>query len=442
MNLIYKIKTFNKVNSNMSNAIKVLITNIFIIGINLITGVLTARYLGVQGRGEQAAMIMWPQLISYSLTIGLPASIIYNMKKNKMNSNGLYTACLILALILSFFAFLIGYIGIPFWLDNYNQKVIHLSQFFMFLTPFSLLSVVSLPVLKLRNDYFIFNRLLYLIPLSTLFILMILIVFHLNSPYTFAFAYLMPNVPVTLYLIFKLLNSYKPSFHGLKQNINNLLSYGVRAYGMDLLNTISQNVNQILIAAYLSASSMGLFVVAFSISKMVNIFQNAIVDVLFPMIAGEENNSVIELTSKTTRIAGFIISIFGLILFILAPFLLKILYGEEFSGALLLLRILIISTILNSISWILSQAFMSLNRPGVVTLLQLFNLILFIPVCMFFANSLGLNGVGTAFLISSCSRILLVLICFPLILKVSVPKLFILKEDFLHIKNRVLKFIK
>src|SRR3954452_16954711 len=46
-------------------------TQILVIGINILTGVLTARTLGPDGRGAFAAITTWPQLLATLATAGL-----------------------------------------------------------------------------------------------------------------------------------------------------------------------------------------------------------------------------------------------------------------------------------------------------------------------------------------------------------------------------------
>ena len=51
------------------------LARVLILAINMGTGIITARFLGPQGRGEQAAIILWPQLLAYLMTLGLPAAL-------------------------------------------------------------------------------------------------------------------------------------------------------------------------------------------------------------------------------------------------------------------------------------------------------------------------------------------------------------------------------
>lgn len=57
------------------------------------TGILTARTLGPAGRGELAAMILWPLFIASVTTLGVPSSLIYHLRsragaRDRLVANG------------------------------------------------------------------------------------------------------------------------------------------------------------------------------------------------------------------------------------------------------------------------------------------------------------------------------------------------------------------
>ena len=83
MNLTKAISRVLKSRSNTAATLQSLLSRIIILSINLATGIISARALGPQGRGELAAIIMWPQFLSYMMNLGLPTSLLYNLKLRK-----------------------------------------------------------------------------------------------------------------------------------------------------------------------------------------------------------------------------------------------------------------------------------------------------------------------------------------------------------------------
>lgn len=75
------IKAFFSSKSHLSSSVKTMFFSVLILVINMLTGILTARFLGPSGRGEQAAMVLWSQFLAFSFTFGMPSAIIYNVKR-------------------------------------------------------------------------------------------------------------------------------------------------------------------------------------------------------------------------------------------------------------------------------------------------------------------------------------------------------------------------
>ena len=50
--------------------------------VNAVTGIVTARALQPVGRGELAAMVLWPMLFAGLTTCGLPTALVYFMRRD------------------------------------------------------------------------------------------------------------------------------------------------------------------------------------------------------------------------------------------------------------------------------------------------------------------------------------------------------------------------
>ena len=76
--------------SGSAATLQTILTRLLILAINVGTGIITARLLGPEGRGEQAAMALWPQLLGYAMTLGLPKRCFTNsnatLKRNLHSS--------------------------------------------------------------------------------------------------------------------------------------------------------------------------------------------------------------------------------------------------------------------------------------------------------------------------------------------------------------------
>lgn len=421
---------------NSSTAtIQTLVVKIFVIALNLSTGIITARSLGLEGRGELAAIILWPQFLAYTLTLGIPQSLIYNLKRFPDRKNELFSLALIFSIIFGALASLIGILFIPKWLYQYPQEIIRSAQWFMIFTPFSLLGVVFTSIFEVREEFTFANKLRYLVPLSTLSLLLILIVINVKNPVAFGLAYTIPNLPVTMWMYTKLVHSYKFSLHNSLNTSFKLLNYGIKAYGVELLSSLSAKVGEALVVGLLTAASMGLFTIAISMSRMLNVFEDAILTVLFPKASGRPIEEVIQMTGRATRFSTTLTLLCIIPLFLLGPFFIKFLYGKDFVGASTVFRILLIEVLLNGITWMLSKTFMAVGKPGIVTALQGFAFSVQVPLLLYLVPRYGLIGAGISILLTTCLRLAFILISYPVALKLKPPSLILTYSDIRYLKK-------
>jgi enterobacterial common antigen flippase len=415
--------------SGKAAAMQTLISKIFILVIHISTGVITARFLGPEGRGIQASIIIWPQFISNMMTLGLPSSLTYNLKRHRRDRSALFMAVLLLATILGAIATLIGIIFVPYWLTQYSAKVIQTAQWLMLFAPLILLNFIFMAALEAEEEFTIANQLRYLIPLFTIVSLFILVGLDRLTPFTAGASYLIPYLPVTIWSLTYLGKKFQPNFQRIKQAVYRLINYGIRSYGVDLLGVISVYLGQALVVGLLTAKTMGMYTVAFSISRMLDIMQGAIIVVLLPKTAARPTEEVVAVTTQAARISLAITFLGAAIGMIYAPLALKLLYGSEFMEGSWVLRILLIEVVLHSTTGILAQAFMALGRPGIVTILQCLGLGLSWPLMLWLIPQYGMEGAGVALLLASIVRLIFILGCYPLILKVKLPNIILNKTD-------------
>ena len=92
------------------------------------TGILTARLLGPAGRGELAAMILWPLFIANVTTLGVPSSLIYHLRRRPDEREELVTNGFAMAALMGTVAAAAAALVLPWWLRQYSPSVIHAAQ--------------------------------------------------------------------------------------------------------------------------------------------------------------------------------------------------------------------------------------------------------------------------------------------------------------------------
>jgi antigen flippase len=419
--------------------IQTFVVKVLIVGLNLGTGVITARVLGSDGRGELAAIMLWPQFLAFTLTLGIPQSLVYNLKRypDPDSRNELYSSALVLAGLMGVVATVVGIVFMPMWLSQYSAATIRAAQFFMLLAPFELIGLVFIAAFEARNEFTFANQLRYSLPIATLIIILGLLGLESRSPVAFGLAYAVPTIPINIWMFLRLCDRYSFRFANLRLTAQRLFDFGIKAYGVDLLSTLSGRIGQALVVGLLTATSMGLYTVALHISRKLNVFEDAINTVLLPKAAARPVPEIVAITGRAVRASTFLTTLCVIPLMIIGPLVITFLYGEEFRGAIPVFRILLIEVLLAGTTWMLSKAFMAAGKPGTVTLLQGFGLGITIPLTLLLVPRYGLVGAGLALLCSTALRFVFILACYPMVLKVKPPSLLLTMADIRYLKTSI-----
>ncbi|GIO89214.1 lipopolysaccharide biosynthesis protein [Paenibacillus lactis] len=426
-----------KQRGSLGNVVQIFASNVFILGLNVLTGIIIARFLGPEGRGEQAAMIMWPRFLAYSLTLGIPAALVYYMKKKNEDQGSLYVTALYMSVLLGFVAMAVGAVIIPVWMKGYSGEVVDFAVWALIMSPVAMIGTINTAALQSRGEYGLYNFMRYIPVLGTLILLCALVATGHVTPFLTSVAYLFPAIPIAVWTTFKLVSRYRLKQKNKAKSGKKLLGYGIRSYGTDVAGTFSGYIDQILVVGLLSPSSLGLYVVSLNLAKMLNTIQGSITSVLFPKASGLQQDEALRLTFKVTRISSVITFMVGAAVFVIAPYLLILLYGPSFAEAVSVFRILIFQTAITSISWILAQGFMSIGKPGAVTIIRMTTLGLNVVFMNLFIPLLGIKGAAISLLATALIELSVIFLIYTLKHRVAVRRWMISKSDIVWLLERI-----
>ena len=402
------------------------------------TGILTARALRPWGRGELAAMILWPLLVASITTLGVPSSLIYFLRHRPHQRDQLVANGFVMSAILGTIAAVLTTAILPVCLRQYSPSIAHAAQWFLITVPICSLTLTGRAVLEASHDFSASNAIQILTPLATLVGLIAFLGLHALNPYTAAIAYIAASIPAFWMMVSRVRHVCSWQFSAQIAVMKQILGYGVRSYGIDVLGTLALYVDQVLVVGLLNPSAMGSYVVALSLSRMLNLFQTSVVMVLFPKSAGRPAREVVAMTGNAVRISSLATAVCGILVCAAGPSLLHIFYGSEYVAAAGALRILVIEVVISGATYVLAQAFMALNTPGVVTVLQATGLSLSIPLMMMLIPRWGIYGAAVSLLASTIARFIFVIVAFRVFLKTDPPGLIPRGGDLRQLWNGVM----
>jgi enterobacterial common antigen flippase len=434
-----KVRWIFEAKDGTSAVIQTFLSRILILGVNLFTGMVTARLLGPEGRGAMTVISLWPGFIAYCCTLGMPSATIYCLRNYPEMAAELFSAAMMITAFLGAIAGAIGAIGIPHWIptDKYSPDTIFWAQVFMATAPFSLLALVSGSALEAVGNFSAANKQKFIVPLSTFAILVSLYLSGNLTPPTAAFAYVISALICLITAAPDLGRAFGWSGPRSVLPFRRLLNSGLRIYGIDLLNTMSGQLGQVLVAGLLSPINLGYYNLTMNLSRNLGTIQGSLVSVLFPKLVGRPIEEIQKLTEFAAKVSFYALTLISLPVIGLASFLLTGLYGSDFDAATVIFQILVVESILSCLVWLLTQVFIALGKPLLITVLQSIGLVVTVVLMFVLAPSMGLTGAGLALLCSTVLRLVMSMGCFPWVLKISPPNLIWRRRDWQQLKHRL-----
>jgi O-antigen/teichoic acid export membrane protein len=225
----------------------------FTLAIGTVTGILAARMLGPVGRGEYAAVVLWPMAIATFLSFGINQAIAFHVGRSAFTVSEVATAAVTLGLIQGALSILIGLLVVPVALAKYSPAIQHLGMVFVLFTPALILGGYPANLFQGRQDLLRFNLirvaapLLYFAGLVGLYCtrrasLTWIIAFHLAG---WLAALVMGSAMIGGIL--------KPRVRWNSAAIPRLINFGVRTQVTNLANYFNQRIDQLLLSLFAHA---------------------------------------------------------------------------------------------------------------------------------------------------------------------------------------------
>jgi O-antigen/teichoic acid export membrane protein len=415
-------------------SLQTMATRTTIFALNIGTGIITARVLGAEGRGLLASLLTWPQFVAYSMTFGLFASFVFNVKASPSEKGVLFAAGNLYAGALGVAAAVVGAVLMPILLPGFSAQDLRVAQGLMLAAPLILLSLMLQTAAEAAGDFSGANTLRGVSVLGTFAAVCALALAGALSPVAAAVCYLAPQLPVAVWLCGRLRRDYKPTLSGFRQVSRRLIVYGLRCYPIELLTAASAYVGQAIVVLMLDPASVGYFTLSVGLARLLEIFFATAASVLLPSIAARRPSEVVEKTVRAARLTFLIMVLFAVPALLLIPVVLPLVYGADFAGAANIARLLVMEGVISGTVWVLLQAFVALGRPELPTMVHGVTVLLSAVLLLVFIPPYGVLGAAASLLAVSVVKLIFAMGLYRSVLAVPLRRMLHDRSDllFLH----------
>ena len=344
--------------------------------VTMLGGLLTARLLLPEGKGELTAIILWPSLLAYGGSLGLIEALAFHASDRKKDITHVLSSGLIVTIPLSLLLVGAGYVMLPLILASYGLDTIETARLYLIYIPLNFVALSLMCILASRLQLTAFNFLRMFVQISFAAGILFLCAFDQISVRWFAEASLAATF---LTMMIALGITWKNRWLGWrpdKQIAKTLFAYGWRVHLGAIALQANLRLDQMLMSIFLPSRELGLYVVAVSLSGIVNLSASSLVVVAFPRIA-----NLVSAREKGKALGRYVR--LGLLLSLLAaapaafftPWLLHVFFGSAYLPAHAMTRVLIVASIPLSLNILLQSGLKAFGRPLAASQAELLGLV-------------------------------------------------------------------
>jgi O-antigen/teichoic acid export membrane protein len=376
------------------------ITSVALGGLGIATGVIAARSLGPVGRGEIAAIQMWPSAIAAFAMIGLPEALVYFSARHPSESRQyLLSGVLAASVVMPAFA-LLGYVVMPFLLSTQSDRIVQGARAYLWLLP--VFALVGLPHQLLRGiqDYQVWNALRLLPAVLWLMVLVLALWLGTTDPTRITGAYLGLLAGIGMVVTWTAWTRSVGSAAPTASTVSSMVRFGLPSALSTLPQFFNLRLDQMAVAATLPARQLGVYVTAVAWSACVPMLSSALGVIVSPRIAAEAMES--ERRRRLTQGiqgAAWLIAVPVAVLAAVTPFGITAVFGGAFKEAALPALILVIASGVNAFNGTLEELLRGFGRPGATLFAETVAVAAGLPALLFLLPLTGLIGASIASLV-------------------------------------------
>jgi O-antigen/teichoic acid export membrane protein len=383
------------------------LTNLALQGGAAFSGIISARFLKPEGRGELATIMLWPTILGGLGLLGTNWALTREAATNPDKEPDLARTAVIIALGLGSITMVLGYFMIPHLLPNDKKYLNGLSCMFLFwiIPNFIILNLNALDHGRGRWSRLNLMRLLFfLFYLSFLLFLFFLNVVQVTCVVTAMLVSYGSAAILRIYSLRKEVFKGKTSLPMLRA----VLVKGLHFFVAGIIALIALEMDKALVVWFLSTEEVGLYAVAMSVASLHASLGGALGLTTFSAMANlKEPAQQRDYVTQVFRQASLLYLGASPIIALLAPLIIVPLYGAEFAQAVQVAMILVVATTLVALANILNEGLRGMGHVYVGMASQACACVVMLITVLIFVPYFHILGVGLAAVVAGFCQLLL-----------------------------------
>ena len=328
----------------------------------VLVSILLTRILGVKGFGLYYALLVIP-LIVVSLThLGIRGASIFMIGQKKFSDDEIVSSVIFILAFTSILGILLSIGAYSFFLEP--EYTILLIGLVILIIPFRLGIIYIGGIFFGKDEIKQANRFEWAINLINL-ILAITLVWWLNMGLLGAIISMTAaNVLVGSYALFIIFQKFNISFKYIPSVVKQLLSLGIMYAFTFFVIQLNYRIDILLLEKLSTIHEVGIYSLGVHITELLWQIPFAISIVIFSRTANmKDQTKITRSTISLARLSFILVFLLSLVMAIVAPYIIPLIFGDEFTPTIDILQLLLPGIIILVIFRVLSGQLAGMGKP-------------------------------------------------------------------------------
>jgi O-antigen/teichoic acid export membrane protein len=378
-----------------------LVSSGLIQALSMVTGIVLARVLGPEQRGELGTIILWPGVVAAIAILGLPDAVAVLVASRSMPlRDALRTALVVVGLLSA--AALIAVVGILIVVTAEMSPSAKLgAAVYVAFLPINMVTLTLVGALTGSQRFVSLNIVRVSVVAVAAIVLPLLALTGSLTVASAAATYIAANL-VALSISIAAVRRVRASASGnaTRQNAARLLDYGVRSQAGVVAGLVSERLDQLVISAFLPSREFGLYLAAIALTSGCAIVSTSVVIVMVPRIAALSGALRLGEARRYLRLAGLLTAAIAILTAAAAPILMTLLFGTAFGEASLPAQVLLLGAIPLALSRVLGAVSRACGQPWAASRGEWLALLAAVPAYAVLLPVAGILGAAWASVIA------------------------------------------
>lgn len=402
-----------------------------LLGLSIISGILTARLLGPTGKGQIALLGLILGMSSMVGELGIGHATVYYIRKYSLNQLTATTVAMTGAISLLIVPLSVVLV---YW---FRDSVFPGVPYFLLV-----LAIVSIPLLLMRGRFqsllqagyriHLVNMAKLLPPLFPLIILVSMMVGWLRPSVERLFGASLASILIGttisgLFLRRVLQGRWsRPNMQVARE----VFTYGMKSYVGNLFKFLQYRFDMFFVAYFLTPREVGFYSVAVVICEVLWRFPDSLGYVLLPKVASlKDAQSGIHLTAKLARITAAVSGVVAVVMFAVVGGLVRLMYGAAFAPSVSAIRYLLPGIVFLSVWKILHTGLIADGHAATYSQSVAISSVVMIALDIILIPRLGVNGAAIASTLAYGVAVVYVMIATTWMYGVSISEMLLVRRS-------------